>query len=79
MYTLSIIMHKREELRKVKVELRSWATRLGEPIDISTNGYFHDWSHISDAVSSSTYGLVELEDGSVHKIDPESILFVEQF
>lgn len=52
-------------------------------------GYFHTWGSeqyvtngclvgtVAEQVSSF-YGVVEYEDGSVHKVDPESIIFTDR-
>ena len=52
-------------------------------------GYFHTWAHESYATNgfivgttaghvSSPYGIVEYEDGTVHKVDPECITFTDK-
>lgn len=33
---------------------------------------------MSGGQSSSLYGVVEFEDGTVHKVDPESITFIDR-
>lgn len=45
-------------------------------------GYFHRW--IDEGASSGcesiikSYGIVEYEDGTVHKVDPECITFTDR-
>lgn len=52
-------------------------------------GYFHTWendAYVSNAYLigmsagqfSSLYGVVEFEDGTIHKVDPESITFIDR-
>lgn len=52
-------------------------------------GFFHTWgmdAYVSNAYLigmsggqfSSLYGVVEFEDGTVHKVDPESITFIDR-
>lgn len=54
------------------------------------NGLFHYWSHRSEVVGesylrgghaagqfSSTFAIVELEDGTVHEVEPWNIRFVD--
>lgn len=51
-------------------------------------GYFHTWAHESYVTNgfmvgttagqvSTLYGVVEYEDGTIHKVDPECIAFTE--
>lgn len=53
------------------------------------NGYFHTWTteaYVTDGYlvgtiagqMSSLYGIVEYEDGTVHKVDPECITFTDK-
>lgn len=52
-------------------------------------GYFHTWAHESYVTNgfvvgttagqvSSLYGIVEYEDGTVHKVEPECIIFTDK-
>ena len=52
-------------------------------------GYFHVWAHESNVTNgfmdgttdgqvSSLYGIVEYEDGTVHKVEPECITFTDK-
>ncbi len=52
-------------------------------------GYFHTWAHESYVTNgfvvgtiagkvSSLYGIVEYEDGTVHKVEPECITFTDK-
>ena len=52
-------------------------------------GLFHTWGidacvnnayliGMSGGQFSSLYGVVEFEDGTVHKVDPESIVFIDR-
>lgn len=52
-------------------------------------GYFHTWAHESYVTNgfmvgttagqvSTLYGVVEYEDGTVHKVDPECITFTDK-
>ena len=42
-----------------------------------TRGLFHCWNHINDGDISHTAAIVELEDGCVTNIRPESIVFID--
>lgn len=68
--------------------------RLKKPNFVKTKpethkGYFHTWAieqyTVNDYVKSVTpgqiscfYGIVEYEDGSIHKVDPELITFTDR-
>lgn len=52
-------------------------------------GYFHTWAHESYVTNglmigttagqvSTLYGVVEYEDGAIHKVDPECITFTKR-
>lgn len=40
-------------------------------------GLFHCWNHINDGVISHTTAIIELADGSVTNIIPESVIFLD--
>ena len=42
-----------------------------------TRGLFHCWNHINDGDISNTAAIVELADGSITNIRPESIVFID--
>lgn len=71
----------KEELRPCIVTIIEWDKK---PIDRKVfpekrKAYFHRW--IDEGASSGcesimkSYGIVEYEDGTVHKVDPECITF----
>lgn len=42
-----------------------------------TKGLFHCWNHINDGVISHTAAIIELADGRITNIRPESIIFLD--
>ena len=66
-------------------ELRLCIVKIGEE---THKGYFHTWGIESYVTSgylvgtvagqvSNLYGVIEYEDGSIHKIDPVCITFTD--
>ncbi len=62
-------------------------TRIVREAEIH-KGYFHTWAHESYVTNglmietttgqvSTLYGVVEYEDGAIHKVDPECIAFTD--
>lgn len=71
----------------MNIELRPCVVKIetGE-----TRGFFHCWEHISEIIEpsplkgghsggviSATVGLVELDDGSIIKVYPTSLRFID--
>lgn len=55
----------------------------------TNKGYFHTWAHESYVTNglmigttagqvSTLYGVVEYEDGTIHKVDPKCITFTDR-
>lgn len=76
---------------KVVMEIRYVNDKLKkELVEYETyKGLFHTWgidAYVTEAYLigmsggqfSSLYGVVEFEDGTIHKVDPESITFIDR-
>jgi hypothetical protein len=62
-------------MRKVKYQIRSGPGK-GEWINGDFHGFFAECVESRDGNMNYTVALVEREDGSVKKVDPEDIVFL---
>ena len=71
------------EKRQVKVTVTRGSsytmdgkTEVNEPVEAI--GVFHEWEQYQEGNFSKKYALVELEDGTIKRIDAEDITFTNK-